>query len=257
MQPQSMRVTLWSRIKLASGLLWIELILCCCLSVASPSSAKDAVSSALKSSALDEDYRKKMEQLTVCGNRPYLDQIAENYRDACDRTAREAQTVIRKSGKKCDHVTMIVPAIEGTHVSEVLCVVRGGDVALGIPTNIVNYVVTPTEIKRLPANAQESSAAVDYAVSRAMGSPTATRTVYLIKFWKLDYNQEQPNIVQVIPVQSQRICNALLNGGDSGFGSFGPAEMFCMVGRPVMPPAWQCQGNIDANPSVTYICNAT
>lgn len=215
-----------------------------------------AETKATNPSGLDADYKKKMGQPTVCGNRPYLARVADNYRDACDQTARTIQATIRRGGMKCDHVAMVAPAIKGTHVSEVLCVVRGGDVVYGLTTNTINYVVTPTEIKRLPTNAQESRAAVDSAVSRAMEADPKTRAVYLVKAWKLYRNQEQPNIVQVIPVESQRICDMLLDDGDSSFGSFGPAEMFCMVKRPVMPPEWQCEGNINTDSSENYTCNA-
>jgi hypothetical protein len=147
-------------------------LLIACLS--SASTAADPASRSRSPAAPEQDYQRKLALPTTCGNQPYLASIAPDYREACDRTAKALQLAIRKSGKNCDHVSLAAPAIQGTPVSEALCVVRGGDVVFGLTTNTVNYMVTPRGVARLPADARESRKLVGLAVELAISRGEST-----------------------------------------------------------------------------------
>ena len=210
-------------------------------------------------SSAQSDYMIKLGRPSACGNRAYLEQINSNYRIACDNVARKQQAAIKKSGLDCDHVIVVSPAIKGTDVSEVQCVVRGGDIVSGLATNTTSYIVTSANVKRLPADIRESRAAVNFAVSQVAGSQKKSTATYLIKAWKWRHNPEQPHVIQIIPVQSQRVCDALLDEGDPGFGFPGHVvEMFCMKRPPTIPAEWHCQATVETGGApMTYVCAAT
>ncbi len=152
-----------------------------------------AVGAATDPNAVDADYHSKLAQPTSCGNRPYLARVAADYRIACDQIAKALQTTIRNSGAQCDHVTVASPAIKDSPISEVLCVVRGGDVVLGLTTNTVNYLVTPTRVERLPADVRKSRAAVEAAVASAITQRAANAVPSTARELGASYDPLPPN----------------------------------------------------------------
>ena len=128
---------------------------------------KSAIVATTAATRSESGIKELMQKPTECGNQPYLAHVADNYRAACDITARMLQAAIRKSGAECDYVTSVNPAIEHTPVSEVFCVVPGASAGPGMVTNIAEYMITDGQVKRMPDDVQASEAMVNFAVAHA------------------------------------------------------------------------------------------
>lgn len=226
----------------------------------SPSDGSNISAKALASSGLEVDYQKKLKQITQCGNRSYLSRVAINHRDACYQTATKLQSAIHKHGAECDHVIMVSSAIDGTDVSEIVCVVHGGDKIYGLVSNTVSYLIAPSGFIRLPADPNESREIVNTTVSNELNSHNATdHPVFFVTAWMWRHSPKQPHIVQVVQVESQQICDALVDGGGLTLSLSGHiTKEFCTSKRPVMLPQWHCQTSIEpSGVSATYDCSPT
>jgi hypothetical protein len=115
--------------------------------------------------SVSRDYSKRMREPESCGNDPYLARLDEVRAEACKKAVFVLRTTVLSAGLSCDHVIAAMPNMQDTPVSEVICVVRGGDIIVGRPTNMAEYVITSSQVIRLPESGQQE--AVQFAILHA------------------------------------------------------------------------------------------